>query len=36
MISDESLDVRWFPYNEVADVADESVVGLLEAARARL
>ncbi|MGI5137156.1 NUDIX hydrolase [Streptomyces sp. CA-106110] len=36
MISDESLDVRWFPYDEVVDVADESVVGLLEAARARL
>ncbi|MFJ9901530.1 NUDIX hydrolase [Streptomyces sp. NPDC101152] len=35
-ISDESLDVRWFPYDEVADVADESVVRLLEAARARL
>ncbi|MFE9446878.1 NUDIX hydrolase [Streptomyces sp. NPDC006739] len=35
-ISDESLDVRWFPYREVADVADESVVRLLEAARARL
>ncbi len=35
-ISDESLDVRWFPYEEVADVADESVVRLLEATRARL
>ncbi|WND35255.1 NUDIX hydrolase [Streptomyces sp. BB1-1-1] len=35
-ISDESLDLRWFPYAEVADVADESVVRLLEAARARL
>ncbi|MET9906320.1 NUDIX hydrolase [Streptomyces sp. NPDC006476] len=35
-ISDESLDVRWFPYGEVADVADESVVRLLEATRARL
>ncbi|GAB2949939.1 NUDIX hydrolase [Streptomyces heilongjiangensis] len=35
-VSDESLDVRWFPYAEVADVADESVVRLLEAARARL
>jgi 8-oxo-dGTP pyrophosphatase MutT (NUDIX family) len=35
-ISDESLDVRWFAYDEVADVADESVVRLLEAARARL
>jgi 8-oxo-dGTP pyrophosphatase MutT (NUDIX family) len=36
VISDESLDVRWFPYDGVADVADESVVRLLEAARARL
>ncbi|GGQ26829.1 NUDIX hydrolase [Streptomyces mutabilis] len=35
-ISDESLDLRWFPYSEVADVADESVVRLLEATRARL
>ncbi|MER6129548.1 NUDIX hydrolase [Streptomyces sp. NPDC001795] len=35
-ISDESLDVRWFPYDEVTDVADESVVRLLEATRARL
>ncbi|MDC2958390.1 NUDIX hydrolase [Streptomyces gilvifuscus] len=35
-ISDESLDLRWFGYDEVADVADESVVRLLEAARARL
>ncbi|MEU8930027.1 NUDIX hydrolase [Streptomyces sp. NPDC048409] len=35
-VSDESLDVRWFAYDEVADVADESVVHLLEAARARL
>ncbi|WP_371669237.1 NUDIX hydrolase [Streptomyces sp. NBC_00289] len=35
-ISDESLDLRWFAYDEVADVADESVVRLLEAARARL
>jgi 8-oxo-dGTP pyrophosphatase MutT (NUDIX family) len=36
LVSDESLDVRWFPYAEVADVADESVVRLLEATRARL
>lgn len=36
MVSDESLDVRWFPYDEVADVADESVVRLLKATRARL
>ena len=35
-VSEESLDVRWFPYAEVADVADESVVRLLEATRARL
>jgi 8-oxo-dGTP pyrophosphatase MutT (NUDIX family) len=35
-IRDESLDLRWFPYAEVADVADESVVRLLEATRARL
>ncbi|AKJ10925.1 NUDIX hydrolase [Streptomyces incarnatus] len=35
-ISDESLDLRWFAYGEVADAADESVVRLLEAARARL
>ncbi|MEV5977793.1 NUDIX hydrolase [Streptomyces sp. NPDC052114] len=35
-ISDESLDLRWFAYDEVADVADESVVRLVEATRARL
>jgi 8-oxo-dGTP pyrophosphatase MutT (NUDIX family) len=35
-ISDESLDVRWFPYDQVADVADDSVVRLLDATRARL
>ncbi|MFG2886967.1 NUDIX hydrolase [Streptomyces sp. NPDC048297] len=35
-ISDESLDVRWFAYGEVAEVADDSVVRLLEATRARL
>ncbi|MFF8970446.1 NUDIX hydrolase [Streptomyces sp. NPDC014995] len=35
-ISDESLDLRWFPYDAVAEVADESVVRLLEATRARL
>ncbi|MET8165577.1 NUDIX hydrolase [Streptomyces sp. NPDC005329] len=35
-ISDESLDLRWFPYDEVRSVADESVVRLLEATRARL
>ncbi|MFJ3303045.1 NUDIX hydrolase [Streptomyces sp. NPDC086549] len=36
VISDESLDVRWFAYDEVAEVADDSVVRLLEATRARL
>lgn len=35
-ISDESLDLRWFGYDEVAAVADESVLRLLEATRARL
>ncbi|MEU3029166.1 NUDIX hydrolase [Streptomyces incarnatus] len=35
-ISDESLDLRWFPYDEVASVADESVVRLLDVTRARL
>ncbi|MFD9336522.1 NUDIX hydrolase [Streptomyces sp. NPDC060028] len=35
-ISEESLDLRWFPYEEVAAVADGSVVRLLEATRARL
>ncbi|WP_406122322.1 NUDIX hydrolase [Streptomyces sp. NBC_00989] len=35
-ISDESLDLRWFPYAEVPSVADESVLRLLEATRARL
>ncbi|WP_298553632.1 NUDIX hydrolase [Streptomyces luteogriseus] len=35
-ISDESLDVRWFGYDEVPEVADESVVHLLAATRARL
>ncbi|MFF8194023.1 NUDIX hydrolase [Streptomyces bobili] len=35
-ISEESLDLRWFPYDAVAAVADESVVRLLEATRARL
>ncbi|MDN3255051.1 8-oxo-dGTP pyrophosphatase MutT (NUDIX family) [Streptomyces sp. DSM 42143] len=35
-ISDESLDLRWFPYGEVRSVADDSVVRLLEATRARL
>lgn len=35
-ISEESLDLRWFGYGEVAEVADESVVRLLEGARERL
>ncbi|MCX5194512.1 NUDIX hydrolase [Streptomyces sp. NBC_00249] len=35
-ISEESLDLRWFPYEEVAAVADTSVVRLVEATRARL
>ncbi|MEU6364359.1 NUDIX hydrolase [Streptomyces sp. NPDC046931] len=35
-ISDESLDLRWFAYDEVATVADDSVVRLLEGTRARL
>nr|WSX49890.1 NUDIX hydrolase [Streptomyces sp. NBC_00974] len=35
-ISDESLDLRWFAYEEVAAVADASVVRLVEATRARL
>lgn len=35
-ISDESLDLRWFSYDEIADVADASVLRLAEATRARL
>ncbi|MFE7466909.1 NUDIX hydrolase [Streptomyces sp. NPDC057499] len=35
-ISDESLDLRWFAYDEVASVADASVVRLLECTRAAL
>ncbi|WP_031083008.1 NUDIX hydrolase [Streptomyces sp. NRRL WC-3549] len=35
-ISDESLDLRWFRPDEVAGVADSSVVRLLEHSRARL
>ncbi|MET9254285.1 NUDIX hydrolase [Streptomyces sp. NPDC048182] len=35
-ISDESLDLRWFPYGEVAQVADASVVRLVEATLARV
>ncbi|MEC4018330.1 NUDIX hydrolase [Streptomyces sp. H27-D2] len=35
-ISDESLDLRWFGYDEVAGVADASVVRLLDRTRALL
>ncbi|MEU8889682.1 NUDIX hydrolase [Streptomyces sp. NPDC048442] len=35
-ISDESDDLRWFDYAEVTDVADESVVRLLDRVRAAL
>ncbi|MFI8322113.1 NUDIX hydrolase [Streptomyces sp. NPDC085529] len=35
-ISEESLDLRWYAYDEVAAVADTSVVRLLEATLARL
>ncbi|MEU8707109.1 NUDIX hydrolase [Streptomyces sp. NPDC048565] len=35
-ISEESLDLRWFPYDEVAGVADASVGRLLASTRARL
>ncbi|MEW1545163.1 NUDIX hydrolase [Streptomyces tsukubensis] len=35
-ISEESLDLRWFGYDEVAEVADTSVVRLLERTRAAL
>jgi 8-oxo-dGTP pyrophosphatase MutT (NUDIX family) len=35
-ISEESLDLRWFAYDEVAEVADKSVVRLLEMTRAAL
>ncbi|WP_329136242.1 NUDIX hydrolase [Streptomyces sp. NBC_01476] len=35
-ISDESLDLRWFSYQEVGEVADGSVRGLLERTRALL
>ncbi len=35
-ISDESDDLRWFAYDEVADVADASVVRLVERTRAAL
>ncbi|WP_327369748.1 NUDIX hydrolase [Streptomyces sp. NBC_01217] len=35
-ISDESLDLRWFAYDEVASVADTSVVRLMTRVRAAL
>ncbi|GAU65344.1 hypothetical protein SSP35_01_06840 [Streptomyces sp. NBRC 110611] len=35
-ISDESLDLRWFRYDEVPGVADASVARLVEATRALL
>ncbi|MER6633347.1 NUDIX hydrolase [Streptomyces sp. NPDC000987] len=35
-VSEESLDVRWFAYDDVAGVADASVLRLLEATLARL
>ncbi|MEO3750197.1 NUDIX hydrolase [Streptomyces sp. B6B3] len=35
-VSDESLDVRWFGYDEVAGVADPSVVRLVDRTRALL
>ncbi|MEW1723405.1 NUDIX hydrolase [Streptomyces sp. NPDC093109] len=35
-ISDESLDLRWFTYDEVPEIADVSVVRLLERTRAVL
>ncbi|MFI0900114.1 NUDIX hydrolase [Streptomyces sp. NPDC020983] len=36
VMSDESLDLRWFGYDEVADVADTSVRTLLAETRALL
>ncbi|MFF5719985.1 NUDIX hydrolase [Streptomyces buecherae] len=35
-VSEESLDVRWFDYDQVAAVADDSVVRLVERTRALL
>lgn len=35
-VSEESLDLRWFGYDEVAAAADGSVVRLVECARARV
>ncbi|MGW5350080.1 NUDIX hydrolase [Streptomyces sp. NPDC004031] len=36
VMSDESLDLKWFGYDEVAEVADTSVRNLLAGARALL
>lgn len=33
-VSEESLELRWYGYDEVADAADDSVVRLLESTRA--
>ena len=35
-ISEESIDLRWFGYEEAAEVADETVIRLLTATRALL
>jgi hypothetical protein len=35
-VSEESLDLRWYGYDEVASVADASVVALTERVRALL
>ncbi|MEE1938872.1 NUDIX hydrolase [Streptomyces sp. TRM 70361] len=35
-VSEESLELRWFGWNEVADVADDSVVRLADRTRALL
>ncbi|KUH40152.1 MULTISPECIES: NUDIX hydrolase [Streptomyces] len=35
-ISDESLDLRWYAYDDVADVADASVVRLVQRTLTRL
>lgn len=35
-VSEESLELRWYAYDEVASVADESVARLVDRTRARL
>jgi 8-oxo-dGTP pyrophosphatase MutT (NUDIX family) len=35
-VSEESLELRWFGYEDVADVADASVTSLVDAVRERL